>query len=141
MEDGRYSFFENRNVGAAEFIELMTAVGWGSAADYQPSDIPGSLAAYPFICHARDASGRLVGYVSAFSDGAFSTFIGELVVHPDARGMGVGGELLRRVELRYPGVPIYAMAFDDAREFFLKRGYRIPKRPMSVVSKRNASVS
>lgn len=139
MKNKRYSFFENKNVNAGEVIDLLVAVGWGSKADYESSAVLRSLAAYPFIGHARDTSDRLVGYVSAFSDGAFSTFIGELVVHPDAQDEGIGAELLSRVERRYSGVPIYTLPFDDAREFFFKRGYRIPKRAMSVVSKRNAA--
>jgi len=139
MEDQQFSVFENKNVSATEFIDLMVSVGWGSKEDYNASDVLRSFEAYPFICHARDNNGRLVGYLSAFSDGAFSTFIGEIVVHPDAQDAGIGAELLSRVEQCYSGVPIYATPFDDTREFFLKRGYRVPKRVTSVVSKRNAA--
>lgn len=138
MNDTKYSFFENERIDAVELIDLMVAVGWGSKLDYEPADVQRSSAAYPFTCHARALKGGLVGYVSAFSDGLFSTFIGEILVHPVAQNTGIGAELLMRVERRFAGVPIYATPFEDTREFFLKKGYRIPRRPMSVVVKRNA---
>lgn len=138
MEDKQYQFFTDKSVQITELIDLVVSVGWGAENDYDASDFQRSLAAYPFIVYARNLRGRLVGYLSAFSDGAFSTFIGELFVHPGVQGTGIGTELLRRVAQRYPGVPIYAAPFDEARDFFLKRGYRIPKRPMTILSKRNA---
>ena len=141
MNNTEYFIFEDKNLSPTEFVDLMTAAGWGSRADYELSSVARSLSAYPFIGYARDRNGRLVAYLSAFSDSAFSTHIGELAVHPDMRGMGIGTALLRCVERRYAGIPIYATAFDDARDFFLKRGFRMPKRGMAVVSKRNAAAA
>jgi ribosomal protein S18 acetylase RimI-like enzyme len=115
----------------------MSSVGWGTESAYDDQAIEQSLSAYPFIAHCRDSAGALIGYVSAFSDGAFSTFVGELVVHPEFQRNGIGTELLRLVVERYSGVPIYATPFEDVQEFFLERGFRIPKRTMSVVSQRN----
>src|SRR2546426_542371 len=85
----------------------------------------------PSVAHARDAADQLVGYISPFSDGAFSTFVGELVVRPEVQHHGIGSELLAAVEREYPGVPIYAHSFADTEPFFVQRGYRAGERRQS----------
>jgi GNAT superfamily N-acetyltransferase len=135
MSDDRFEIIADKQIGPPELAELMGSVGWGEPDAYDEAVIRGSLAAYPFVAHARDSAGHLVGYISAFSDGAFSTFIGELLVRPSARQHGIGSELLGAVEHRYPGVPIYAHSFDDAEPFFARRGYRLGQRRQSVLFK------
>ena len=135
MDVSQFGIFEDKNVSASEFANLMDSVGWGSEGDYDATLIERSLTTYPFVAHARDQAGRLVGYVSAFSDGAFSTFLGELVVRPEAQRLGLGTELLKRVEQRYSGIPVYVHAFADAEEFFRLSGYRVSERPMQVLFK------
>lgn len=126
----------DRNVAPGEFAELMASVGAGKAEDYSPAAIRRSLVAYPFVAHARDASGRLVGYVSAFCDGAFSTFVGEIAVDPRVQRRGIGRKLLGAVEKYAGGVPVYVLPFADHEEVFLKMGYRRARRPSSVLFKR-----
>ncbi|MEQ1558550.1 MAG: GNAT family N-acetyltransferase [Methyloglobulus sp.] len=133
-----FQIFIDKNIEAKELVSLMASVGWGDESNYDNQAVERSLSAYPFIAHCRDSAGLLVGYVSAFSDGAFSTFVGELVVRPEFQHNGIGTELLRLVVDKYSGVPVYATPFEDVQQFFLERGFRIPKRAMSVVSSRNA---
>lgn len=135
MDDQRFRISLDKNITTAEFANLMGSVGWGKEDIYDPACIERSLAAYPFVAHVRDRSGRLVGYVSAFSDEAFSTFIGELVVRPEVQHLGIGTELLKRVGQRYPGVPVYAFPFVDVQDFFLQHGYRVGDRAMRVLFK------
>jgi len=87
----------------------------------------------------RDEVGQLVGFVSAFTDAVFATFVNELVVHPGAQGAGVGSQLLDAVEAAYPGVPVFAVGFRDARRFFLRRGYTYPAQPLEIYAKLNAA--
>lgn len=124
-----------KEILSGEYASLMAAAGWGDADDFSASAIQRSLAAYPFVAHARDAEGRLVGYISAFSDGAFSTFIGELVVHPAVQRQGVGSNLLATMEDYAQGVPVYVKPFVDSEGFFIKQGYRRAPIPMSVLFK------
>lgn len=119
----------------------MAVVGWGTLADYDATSVLRSVNSYPFVAHVRTEDGTLVGYVSAFSDGAFSTFVGEVLVHPDFQGRGVGSMLLEAVESRYRGVPVYAKPFQDQERFFLHNGYRQASRPMSLVFKKNRARS
>ena len=115
----------------------MESVSWGSG--YSDDSIRKSLAAYPFIAHARSSKGELVGFVSAFSDGSFSTLLGELVVHPDSQRRGVGRALLKAVERNYVGVPVYAKPLGSAALFFAACGYREPSVTMKTLFNRNGA--
>jgi GNAT superfamily N-acetyltransferase len=46
---------------------------------------------------AREPSGRVVGFVTALSDGVLASFLPLLEVLPEHRGRGVGSELVRRM--------------------------------------------
>lgn len=46
---------------------------------------------------ARDADGRVVGFVTAITDGMFAATIPLLEVLPDAQGDGIGSEFVRRI--------------------------------------------
>jgi len=139
IEMSSFEIFTDRNIAAGELANLMVSVGWGTENDYDAKAIERSLSAYPIIAYCRDSSGLLIGYVSAFTDGAFSTFIGELAVRPTYQRRGIGSALLALVTEKCRGVPIYATPFEDAETFFLDRGFRVPKRLMSVVSMQNAA--
>ena len=135
MQGEQFAIRVDKEIGPRELAELMGSVGWGDPEGYDEDVIRRSLASYPFVAHARDSAGRLMGYISAFSDGAFSTFIGELVVRPEVQHQGIGTELLSAVEHQYPGVPIYAHSFADNEPFFAERGYRAGRRRQSVLFK------
>ena len=132
-----FEIFTDRNIASGELANLMASVGWGTEEDYDTKAIERSLSAYPIIAYCRNSDGLLVGYVSAFTDGAFSTFVGELVVRPAHQRQGIGSALLALVVEKCCGVPVYATPFQDTETFFLDRGFRVPKRLMSVVSMRN----
>jgi GNAT superfamily N-acetyltransferase len=131
----KYQIHKDKNVSAQEFISIMESVGWGG--DYAEDVVLRSIAAYPFIAHARNDTGSLVGYISAFSDGAFSTMLGELVVCPSMQGKGIGRALLSTVEVEFPDIPIYVTPLQEAKHFFLACGYRAPNIEMSVLFKHN----
>lgn len=139
MSTFAFEIHTDKKIAPTEFANLMASVGWGDEADYDPAIVQRSISAYPIVAYCRDSNGVLVGYVSAFTDGAFSTFVGELVVRPAFQRKGIGSALLALVVEQCHGIPIYATPFEDTQEFFLERGFRIPKRVMSVVSMRNAA--
>lgn len=128
--------FDFGAVAPEELAQLFRTVGWG---DDPVEVLAKSLAAYPCIVHTRSEHGQLVGYASAFSDGALSTMLGELIVHPSHRRRGIASRLLRMVEERYPGVPIYVKALGEAKHFFLARGYKLPRVEMTVLFRRPTS--
>lgn len=138
MVTNTFQVFTDKNIEPMELANLMASVSWGAENAYDREAIRQSLSAYLFIAHCRESTGLLIGYVSAFSDGAFSTFVGELVVRPEFQRNGIGTQLLSLVVERYSDIPVYATPFEDTQEFFLERGFRVPKCAMFVVSKRNA---
>lgn len=139
MNSLEFSVFVNKDIRPEELAELFGSVGWGEAAAYSMADIERSLAAYPFIAHARDREGKLVGYISAFCDGSFSAFIGELAVHPSVQRQGIGTALLAKVEAYSGDVPIRINPFAGQEAFFSKRGYRSPARPVTYLFKKRSA--
>jgi GNAT superfamily N-acetyltransferase len=131
-----YSISAERVITCEEFSDLLGSVGWGDADE---AAFLRSHNAYPLIVTARSSDGLLVGYASAFSDDAFTTMLGELIVRPSAQRLGIGRSLIQRVEDEFPGVPIYVKALGDARRFFEACGYRRPPVEMTVMFKRPAS--
>jgi len=84
--DHPFHIHTDRKVNPSEFEALVIAAGAClSGRRVRPTSfhdhwaVRRSAAAYPFIAYARDPEGRLAGYITAFSDGAFSTFIGDLI--------------------------------------------------------------
>ncbi len=128
-----YRISTDRTVTWREFGDLMESVGWGKG--YDEASFLRTCSAYPLIAHARADDGGLLGYVSAFSDGAFTTMLGELVVHPAAQRCGVGRALMRAVEAEFPSVPVYVKALGEAKRFFEACGYRQPAVEMTVLFK------
>lgn len=130
-----FTISTDRDITCEEFSDLLESVGWGDAEE---ETFRRSRNAYPLIVTARSPNGLLLGYASAFSGGAFTTMLGELIVRPDAQRRGIGRSLLQRVEDVFRGVPVYVKALGDARHFFEACGYRHPPVEMTVMFKRQA---
>jgi GNAT superfamily N-acetyltransferase len=134
----RYEISTARTVTWQDFSDLMASVGWGDG--YDEASFQRSYHAYPLVVHARADDGTLLGYVSAFSDGAFTTMLGELVVRPTVQGSGIGRALMSVVEAQFPGVPVYVKAMGEAKRFFEACGYRRPTIEMTVMFKKPPTV-
>ena len=128
-----YIFAESKSVAPEELNALFLQVGWGQ---HPAEQLQRSVAAYPFVAHARTDVGTLIGYVSAFSDEVLSTMLGELIVHPEHQRRGIAAALLARVEARFPNAPVYIKALGEAKHFFIARGYRVPSTELTALFKR-----
>ncbi len=116
-----------------ELAELMKATGQTDI--YSETDIEKAIDAYPLTIQARNKAGDLIAYLSAFSDGVFSTVISKLLVHPDYQRLGIGAALLKQVERRYPNIPIQAHCSSKFLPFFSSQGYSPPAQDMRIISK------
>jgi GNAT superfamily N-acetyltransferase len=134
----QYTIATDRTLAWPEFSDLMQSVGWSG---YDEQSFLRASSAYPLVVHARNTEGQLIGYLTAFSDGAFSTILGELVVHPDAQRASVGKALLSVVETTFPDVPIYVKALGDSKHFYEACGYRLPRKEMTVLFKRPSAIN
>ncbi len=132
-----HTIHTDKNINRTELASLLGSVGFGSASDYDEESLSRSISGSAFAAYALDSTGKLVGYLSALSDGVFTAFVDMVIVHPSFQKEGIGKALVETVEKHFAGIPIYVMPFDDQKVFFEKQGYRIPGRPMQALSKRN----
>ena len=65
--------------------------------------------------------GRVVGFVTAISDGVLSAFIPLLEVLPDHQRQGIGSELVRRMLSRAGGFYMVDLVCDPELEPFYRR--------------------
>ncbi len=129
------SIYENKEISFNEYAHLMQSVGFGEEFAYSPCVVAQSISSYPFVAHARTKDDELIGYVSAFSDQAFSTLIGELAVHPSYQRQGIGRRLVTAVENYAGKVPVYVNPFKDTEEFFINQGFKQATRPIVALFK------
>ncbi|MDO5087135.1 MAG: GNAT family N-acetyltransferase [Comamonadaceae bacterium] len=123
-----------KDIQGHELAALLTAVGWG---EHGPAEMARAIRAWPATVHARvPETGALVGYLSAFSDSVSSTWLGELVVHPDFQRQGIATRMLRCLESHWPGLPVTVSALGNARHFFIANGYQTPRAEMTVLFKK-----
>jgi ribosomal protein S18 acetylase RimI-like enzyme len=66
-------------------------------------------------------SGRVVGFVTALTDGVQAAFIPLLEVLPEHRGQGVGSELMRRVLDRLADLPAVDLTCRPEMQAFYAR--------------------
>jgi ribosomal protein S18 acetylase RimI-like enzyme len=81
---------------------------------------------------AREPEGRVVGFVTAVSDGVLAAYIPLLEVLPDWQGRGVGTELVRLLLDELRGLYMVDLVCDDALEPFYARFGMIPLRAMAL---------
>jgi len=105
------------------FMQLMDMVGWGMT----PGDYRRMLTLSPEGLFIASKDGSALGMVSTTSYGSIA-WIGNLVVLPESRGLGIGAELMQRAmdyltekgakSIRLDGVPLaiplyHRMGFKD----------------------------
>lgn len=68
--------------------------------------------------------GRVVGFITAISDGVATAFIPWLEVLPEARGRGIGSELVRRMQNELAQLySIDLVCDDDVAPFYDRMGW------------------
>jgi len=104
-------------------IEYVT-----SAKDVEPADLEGFFVGWPrrpssrqhlellrgssHVVLARD-SGRVVGFVTAISDGVLSAYVPLLEVLPEYQHSGIGMELTRRLLAELEGLYMIDLSCDE----------------------------
>ncbi|MEQ1756861.1 MAG: GNAT family N-acetyltransferase [Vicinamibacterales bacterium] len=82
---------------------------------------------------------RLVGSIRILSDGCFFSTIPEVMVDPEFRRQGIGGELLKRALDLAPGGTLFLGAQPGQERFFETAGFR--RGPAGYVGRRAATAS
>jgi len=99
-------------------------VGWPNPPS--PGTHLRMLAGSDHIVLARDdASGRVVGYVTAIADGVLVAYIPLIEVLPEYRGQGIGTALMRRMlETLETLYAIDLLCDEDVQPFYARLGMR-----------------
>lgn len=72
-----------------------------------------------------DETGRVIGFITAISDGVLSAYIPLLEVLPEYRGRGIGSELVRRMLEKLDGFYMVDLVCDhELRPFYERFGMR-----------------
>jgi GNAT superfamily N-acetyltransferase len=113
---------------------LSTDAYWarGRSAEVVARSVRGSLC---FGVYARD--GTLTGFARAVTDGATFAWLCDVYVDRAARGIGLGGWLVRvvRDDLRERGIRRIVLATADAHEVYARVGFAplaVPGRWMEI---------
>ncbi|GAA4519666.1 GNAT family N-acetyltransferase [Brachybacterium paraconglomeratum] len=95
----------------SETVALYDAVGW-SAYTHDPDALIAGLRGSLRVVVAR-AEGRLVGLARVVGDGATICYLQDVLVHPDARRQGLGGDLVREAFAPFTAVRQHVLITDE----------------------------
>ena len=109
-----------------EIEDLRAEVGWDRSRETYGEILKRHFAYYT----ARDADGRLIGYVSVLSDGVSDAFLLDLMVHPNYQRMGIGKRLVQSAtrDVKAEGIQCVQVTFNpELEDFYAKCGFHIFK--------------
>lgn len=114
---------ELRRPTADEYVDLRRSVGWKIPA---VRDVERALEATKVSAIATDGA-TVVGLGRVVGDGAFYSFVVDLIVRPEAQGRGIGRMLLSTLEREVAngsstGV-LQLVADEDVTPFYESLGY------------------
>lgn len=110
----------------AAFEFLSTEAYWGR--DRTRDDFEAQLkSAWRVVGVYEAASGRMVGFARAFSDGVNAAYLADVYVLAEARGHGLGKELVRTMIDRGPGAGFrWMLHTKDAHGLYRQFGFAEP---------------
>ncbi|TMU85060.1 GNAT family N-acetyltransferase [Bacillus sp. BHET2] len=76
------------------------------------------------IAYVTIHNGQLIGYIRGMTDESVTTFICELLIHHDFRGLGLGDALLHYVHGLYPKTRVEMLASSSSHTYYEQKGYR-----------------
>lgn len=116
------------DVKPKEVQKLWISVGWcGKDEYYSPQTVKAAINNTMLLVTARNENRELIGMARVFGDQFFTTYIAELIVHPDYQKCGIGKKLVQKVKEKYKHTTIMLETFERNRKFFRKCGFREQK--------------
>jgi GNAT superfamily N-acetyltransferase len=119
--------------------EFMTTEAYWNGSRTRAQFAAQLAAAWRVVGVYETASGRQVGFARAFSDGVSIAFLSDVYVLREARGAGLGKELVETMIERGPGADFrWGLHTSDAHELYRKYGFTEPNsRYMELPSARD----
>ena len=108
-----------------ELMTIWASVGWSSGpGEFAPQTVRAAIQNTTLLISARNEDGELIGIARVFSDGKFTSYLAELVVHPDYQGLGVGKKILNVLKDRLGHTTIVFETTENNRKFYKKCGFK-----------------
>ena len=85
----------NDAISFEEILPLYEAAGWSNYTS-NPTMLQNALEHSLFLNSARDADGKLIGFLRAVGDGYSILYIQDIIVLPEYQRQGIGTQLLRQ---------------------------------------------
>jgi GNAT superfamily N-acetyltransferase len=121
MSDSAIDYSERRDLPIEQALELYRANGWSSAN--KPTELQGAFLGSHSLVTAWSGA-KLVGLGNALSDGHLVVYYPHLLVHPNFQRRGVGGEIMRRLMLKYAGFHTHMLVADrNSLDFYSSCGF------------------
>ena len=110
---------------ADELAELRARMGWGRISTAAAAQ---SLRGALHTVGVRDAAGRLVALGRLVGDGVLTFYVADIMVHPDARGQGLGDRLMAALREYIdahaaPGATVAVLAAPGRASFYERHGF------------------
>lgn len=130
-----YTVYVDKNIKAAEIVDLYISAGWGKAVDYKELSLQILIRNTSSFVYARNDQGLLIGFVRILSDFVITTYVTEIIVRPDYQKNGVGTELMEKVKFIFKNTGIYFDTLEGVEKFAEKCGFT-RRDNMTVFGKR-----
>lgn len=113
-------------------VSLYRSVHWAQADC--PEDLHRAVSQSQWVATAWH-QGRLVGLLRVLTDGVFTAFFKDFLVHPDYQHQGIAKELMDRYDVEFGDYHDQIAVLDTewAKEKFEKRGFRTEGMAVSRV--------
>lgn len=108
-------------------MKLWASVEWSEEDEYAPQTVKAAIRNTTLLVSARNQHGDLIGIARVMSDNVFTTWLAELIVHPDYQSCGIGKRLVKTVRDYYDDTSIVLETFPWNRKFFKKCGMKESK--------------
>jgi GNAT superfamily N-acetyltransferase len=116
-----FDYREDRELPLDQLVALYRANTWSSAEKGEL--LRKSLISSHSLITAW-SSGRLIGLGNAISDGFLVVYYPHLLVLPEFQGLGIGGEIMRRLKVKYSQFHMHMLVADGkAVDFYKKCGF------------------
>lgn len=129
---------------AAQWMTLRASVGWPTFS----REIAEQSLSATLHCVCAFARGRLIGMARVLGDGVICFYVGNVMVHPQYQGMGIGRQIMERIdayleEHAAPGAVASLLSVKGKEEFYTPFGFvaRPDERHGSGMSKRYGAAS
>lgn len=123
-EDMAVVYTEEKKFSKDDVQSLFLSVGWVSG-EY-PSRLHKALMNSSTVLTAWD-SGQLVGLIRVLDDSEMVAYIHYVLVRPSHQGMGIAGEMMKRVKIKYQSY-LYLEVMPEERKnasFYQKHGFKV----------------